>query len=204
MRPVSTIARRAVWAAAGALLLALLGLAAYHRQPTASTFAATDVTGVSWGRDFQLQDPTGQPRSLADYHDKVVLLFFGFTHCPDICPGTLAKMAQAMEQLGKDSERVQGLFVTLDPARDTPQVLARYASGFHPSFVGLSADAATIDATAAEFKLFFTRQRPDENGAYTVDHLTAMYVFDPAGKLRLYVRGDAPTEALVHDLRALL
>lgn len=185
-------------------ILGILPLMACSRKDTKPTFAGTDISEVPWGRDFQLLDVDGAPRSVADYRGKVVMLFFGFTHCPDVCPLTLAKMGQAVREIGEEGARVQGIFVTLDPARDTPAVLARYVPAFHPSFVGLSADPAVIEATAANFKLFFERQRPDEHGAYSVDHQGAIYVFDRHGQLRLYFSADAPVEALVHDIKVLL
>ena len=184
--------------------LVMLPLSSCGRKQAQPIFLGTDISGVPWGRDFQLLDVDGVQRSLADYRGKVVMLFFGFTHCADVCPLTLARMAQTVREVGDDSARVQGIFVTLDPARDTPAVLARYVPAFHPSFIGLSADSAVIDATAANFKLFFERQKPDENGSYSVDHLGAIYIFDRVGQLRLYFSADAPTEALVHDLRVLL
>lgn len=191
------------WCRSTVALAVLAGLGGCNRSKT-PTFLGTDITGVDWGRDFHLFDVGGTPRSLADYRGKVVMLFFGFTHCPDMCPTALAKMAQAHRQLGKDGERVQGLFATLDPARDTPAVLSRYVPAFDPSFVALTADTETIDATASSFKLFFARLKPDENGNYSVDHSSAIFVFDPAGRLKLYERGDAPVDTLVHDLKVLL
>ena len=185
-------------------ILAMLPLMACGRKDTKPTFVGTDISGVPWGRDFQLLDVDGAPRSLVDYRGKVVMLFFGFTHCPDVCPLTLAKMGQAVRAIGEEGARVQGIFVTLDPVRDTPAVLARYVPAFHPSFVGLSAHPAVIEATAADFKLFFERQSPDEHGAYSVDHQGAIYVFDRHGQLRLYFSADAPIEALVHDIKVLL
>jgi protein SCO1 len=183
---------------------AVLGLTGCGKQEAREPFQATDITGVDWGKDFNLTDHTGQRRSLADFRGKVVILFFGFTHCPDMCPLTLAKMAQAVAQLGDDGKQIQGLFVTIDPARDTPAVLAQYVPSFHPSFLGLYADAETIAATANEFKVFYALQPPNESGFYTVDHNTAIFVFDTRGRLRLYMRGDTTVDVIVHDLKVLL
>lgn len=186
----------------GGLLALVLALPSCARK--AEGFLATDVTGVDWGRDFQLTDHAGRPRTLADFHGNAVLLFFGYTHCPDACPTTMAKMAQAVELLGEDGLRVQGLFVTLDPTRDTAQVLAEYVPAFHPSFLGLHGSEAEVAQVAGDFKLFFARQAPDENGFYTVDHQAAVFAFDPQGRLRLYFRGDTGPEVIAHDLRLLL
>lgn len=167
-------------------------------------FQGSDVSGARWGRDFHLVDSAGIPRSLADYRGKVVMLFFGYTNCPDECPATLAKMAQAVDRLGSDGARVQGLFVTVDPARDTPRVLARFVHSFDPTFVGLSADPATIAATAKEFKVYFEAQKPGPGGDYTVDHSSGIFVFDARGRLRVFMSPSLAVDAIVHDLRLLL
>lgn len=174
-------------------------------EPPAPKFQSTDITGVEWGRDFPgLTDPGGAPRSIADFRGKVVLVFFGYTHCPDMCPTTLAKMAAAVRRLGADGEGVQGLFITLDPKRDTPDVLAQYVPAFHPTFLGLRGDEATTARTAQDFKVFFSLQPPDAQDNYTVDHQAAIFAFDPQGRLRLYIRADAQVETIVHDVRELL
>jgi protein SCO1/2 len=187
-----------------ALAVAVLVLAACSRTEPAVKFDASDITGAKWGRDFHLVDFHGQPRSLADYRGKVVMLFFGYTNCPDECPTTLNKMAQAVDRLGPDGSRVQGLFVTIDPARDTPAVLRNYLHAFHPSFVGLTADAATIAATVKDFKVFDELHKPDAQGAYTVDHSSGIFVFDREGRLRLFMGANIWVDAMVHDLRLLL
>lgn len=170
----------------------------------AEAFRATDITGVEWGRDFRLTDATGKVRTLADFRGKAVLLFFGYTHCPDACPATMAKMAAVVRRLDEDGARMQGLFVTLDPARDTPEVLAEYVPAFHPSFIGLRGSEADVARTAADFKVFFSRGAPDASGNYTVDHSTGLFAFDPAGRLRLFIGNQADPEAIAHDVRILL
>lgn len=172
--------------------------------PQASPFTAVDITGADWGRDFQLTDHNGQPRALADFKGKVVLLYFGYTHCPDMCPATLAQMAQVRSELGAQGDRVQGLFVTVDPERDTPQVLAQYVPAFDPSFLGLYGDAATTAALAKEFKTYFGAQKADAQGDYTVDHSGGVYVFDPRGRLRLMLRPGAGVDAMAADVAILL
>ena len=198
---MTDLRRRLAIRGAGLVALALV-LSSCARKP--ERFLATDITGVDWGRDFRLTDHTGMPRTLADFRGKAVMLFFGYTHCPDQCPTTLAKMARAVDRLGEDGKRAQGLFVTLDPRRDTQDVLAQYVPAFHPGFIGLRGSEAEVAQTAQDFKVFFASQRPDASGSYTVDHLTAIFVFDLQGRLRLYMKGDSDVDAIVHDLKLLL
>ncbi len=132
------------------------------------------------------------------------MLFFGYTNCPDECPTTLAKMAQAVDRLGEDGKRVQGLLVTVDPVRDTPSVLTKYVAAFHPRFVGLSASKTTIAATAKDFKVFYETGKPAKSGIYTVDHTSGIFVFDPQGRLRLFMGPKIWVDAMVHDLKLLL
>jgi protein SCO1/2 len=167
-------------------------------------FRATDITGGNFAREFQLTGHDGKGRTLADFRGKVVLLFFGFTHCPDICPTTLAKFAQAAKQLGADANRVQFLFVTVDPERDTPEVLARYAPAFDPRVIGLYGDAQAIARTAKEFKVFFQKQPGKTPESYSVDHSAGTFVFDREGRVRLFVSHNQSIKDLVHDIRLLL
>lgn len=187
-----------------ALIAAAIALAACSASGPTEKFQASNISGASWGRDFHLVDPAGTPRSLAEYRGKVVMMFFGYTNCPDECPTTLAKMAQAVDRLGADGKRVQGFFVTVDPARDVPTVLAKYVRSFNPTFVGLSGDSATIAATAKEFKVFYEAQKPEASGVYTVDHQAGIFVFDTRGRLRLFMGQSLSVDAMVHDLGLLL
>lgn len=166
-------------------------------------FNATDVSGADWGRELSLTDHNGKPRTLADFKGKVVILFFGFTQCPEICPSTLGASAAAMNLLGEDAGKVQVLFVTLDPARDTPEVLSKYAPAFHPSFLGLYGDEAAIAAAAKEFKVFFQKQ-PGSDGNYSIDHTAASYAIDPQGRLRLYMKHGETPEQMAADIKFLL
>jgi protein SCO1/2 len=170
---------------------------------TAPAFQLTDVTGASFARDFALTDHTGKPRTLADFKGKVVVLFFGFTHCPEACPLTMAELAGARKTLGKDAERVQVLFVTVDPARDTPKVLAQYVPGFDPSFLGLYGDPEATARTAKEFKVMY-QQQPQRGGDYTVDHSAGTFIFDPAGRLRLFAQYGQKAAVFAHDIGLLL
>lgn len=188
--------------AATALLLLLAFLVAGCSEPP--RFHSTDITGVDWGKDFALTDHAGKPRTLADFRGKAVVLFFGYTQCPDICPTTLAAMRDTMGLLGKDAERVQVLFVTVDPNRDTPKLLAEYVPWFHPSFLGLWGDEATVAAVAKDFKVFYAKQPGKEPGSYSVDHTASSYAFDPQGRLRLVIRHGETPERTAADLRLLL
>ncbi len=185
-----------------ALAFCLVTLLAGCSQPT--SFSGTDLSMVDWGKDFKLTDHNGQARSLADFRGKAVVMFFGYTQCPDVCPTTLSTMREAMTLLGPDASRVQVLFVTVDPARDTQQLLAQYLPAFHPSFVGLYADEKIIAATAKDFKVFYARQPGKTPDSYSVDHSTGSYAFDPNGKLRLLLRhGETPANVAA-DLKAML
>jgi len=175
-------------------------------------FRGTDISAVQWGRGFDLTDHTGRRRTLADFKGKVVLLFFGFTNCPDACPTALAEMAQVVKQVGAD--RVQGLFVTVDPERDTPEKLAGYVPAFHPSLLGLRGSPEQTAQAAKEFKIHFQAQKADKGShsghgggevSYMVDHSTGIFIFDKQGRARLYVRAsDRSVDAIIHDVRLLL
>lgn len=167
-------------------------------------FVSTDLSSVDWGKDFSLSDHNGQPRRLADFRGKAVVLFFGYTQCPDVCPTTLSAMRDVMGLLGEDAKRVQVLFVTVDPARDTPQLLAQYVPAFHPGFLGLYADDKTVATVAKDFKVFYARQPGATPGSYSIDHSTGSYAFDAQGKLRLLLRhGETPAN-IAADLKLLL
>lgn len=174
-----------------------------EKQPQ-EKFLATDISGTELGDDFALPDHTGKIRSLGDFKGKAVVLFFGYTHCPDVCPTTLSEMALALKQLGTDASRVQVLFVTLDPERDTPALLAQYVPSFNPSFLGLRGDAATTAELAKKFRIFSQKRETGSPSGYTLDHSALSFVYDPTGKLRLLVNYGQGPEAVAHDLRLLL
>jgi protein SCO1/2 len=172
-------------------------------------FKNVDITGADYGKDFHLKDASGKSRELADFRGKVVVLFFGYTHCPDVCPITMAELARVMEQLGDDAKRVQVLFVTLDPERDTGALLGQYVPQFNKDFIGLYGDAAATQETAKAFRVFYEKQKGKTPETYTLDHTAATYVFDTQGRLRLFVRYDQDASAahaadLTADIRALL
>ena len=185
-------------------LVLLAALAAVACGPEAPKFMASDVTGTSFGRDFSLVDHNGTPRTLADYRGKAVVMFFGYTQCPDFCPTTLAELAEAMKRLGPDAERVQVLFVTVDPERDTPALLKNYVPAFDPRFIGLYGDADATARTAKEFKVVYQKRPGQTPGTYTMDHSAGTFIFDPNGKLRVYVGYGQGAEVFAHDIKALL
>ena len=180
------------------LLCALLAAC----QPAGPKFKSTDITGADYGRGFALTDHTGKARTLADFRGGLVVLSFGFTHCPDICPTILADLAGVMKSLGPDAARVQVLFMTVDPERDTRELLAQYVVAFDPRFVGLYGDLEATRRTAKEFKIFFEKRKAGEG--YSVDHSAQSYVLDAQGRLRLFVRHDRIAADLAEDLRTLL
>jgi protein SCO1/2 len=166
-------------------------------------FKNTDITGAEYAKGFALTDHTGKPRTLADFRGKVVVVFFGYTHCPDVCPTTLVELKQVMQALGPDADKVQVVFITLDPERDTQQVLAQYVPAFDPRFIGMFADLPTTLKTAKDFKVFFEKRAGTTAGSYTIDHTAASFAFDPQGRLRLYVKTDS-VGTLTDDIRTLL
>ncbi len=167
-------------------------------------FKNVDMTGADYAKGFALTDHTGKARTLADFHGKVAVVFFGYTRCPDVCPTTMVELKEVMRKLGPDADRVQVLFITLDPERDTQQVLAQYVPAFDPRFLGLYGDSATTLKTAKDFKVFYEKRPAASGDSYTVDHTAASYVFDPAGKLRLYAKQDMLSTTLADDIRTLL
>jgi len=185
---------------AGALLLAAC-------DNSAPKFQNLDITGnTQFGSDFALPDTTGKVRTLADFKGRAVVLFFGYTHCPDVCPTTMAELSEALKELGPDAaKRVQVLFVTVDPERDTAQLLGQYVPAFNPAFIGLRpADEAQLKKVTKDFRVYYAKVPDKTPGSYTMDHTAASYVFDTNGKLRLFVRDGQGPGSWVHDLKLLL
>jgi protein SCO1/2 len=169
-----------------------------------SHFVSTNLSTADWGKDFNLTDHNGKTARLADFRGKVVVLFFGYTQCPDVCPTMLTTMGETMKLLGEDAKRVQVLFITVDPARDTPAMLAQYVPAFYPSFLGLYADEKKIAALAKDFKVFYAKHTGSTPDNYSIDHSTGSYAFDPQGRLRLLLRrGETPSNVTA-DLKQLL
>lgn len=172
--------------------------------PSGPRFNSTDITGADYGKDFRLTDHNGKVRTLGDFKGRVVVMFFGYTHCPDVCPTTMAEMRQVLEKLGEDGKKVQVIFVSVDPERDTPALLAQYVPAFDPGFLGMVTDLENTQKTAKDFKVFFQKVKGKTPDNYSMDHTAGSYVFDPQGRLRLFVRHGGDTAPLVADLKTLL
>ncbi|MEI6181756.1 MAG: SCO family protein [Polynucleobacter sp.] len=181
----------------------LLVLTACSPKPD---FKNIDITGsTAFGKDFSLLDPDGKVRTLADFKGKVVVMFFGYTQCPDICPTTLTEMQQVMSILGPQSDKVQVLFVSVDPQRDTAAILKQYVPAFDPRFLGLRpTDDAALEKVAKDFKIYYKKVPGTSPDSYTMDHTAGSYAFDPDGRLRLYIKHAQGPETLAHDLKELL
>ena len=201
MSPI--IERYGLWTAAVACVLALLSGCTDKSAPV-EPFVATDISGAEFARDFSLVDHHGKLRTLADFKGKVVLLFFGYTHCPDVCLTMLSGLAMVQKQLGDDAERVQVLFVTLDPARDTPEKLASFVTYFHKDFLALYGDESAIARTAKEFKVTYAKHDTGSAAGYLLDHSAGVYGFDPYGRRRLLINYDTELVSIVHDVKLLL
>lgn len=173
-------------------------------SPVNSQFKNTDVTGLQYAQDFALTDHNGKPRTLADFKGKAVLIFFGYTQCPDVCPTTMAEMAAVMKELGPQADKVQVLFVTLDPERDTQELLSKYVPAFDARFLGLYGDKAATDKVAKDFKVFYQKVPGKTEGSYTIDHTAGSYVFDTQGRVRLFVKHGQGAAPIAHDLKLLL
>ncbi|HRM53519.1 MAG TPA: SCO family protein [Ottowia sp.] len=194
---IKKVAACALLASAGGLLAAC--------QPDKPQFKAIDITGADYAQGFQLTDFNGRPRSLADYKGKVVVVFFGFTQCPDVCPTTMNEMAQVKKLLGTDGDKLQVVFISIDPERDTPEVLKAYMGSFDPSFAGLyAASPDALAALAKDFKIYYKKVDGKTPTSYSMDHTAASYVYDPQGRLRLYARYGIGPQAMADDIRLLL
>lgn len=183
----------------------LVLLLAACQQEKPEPFKAIDITGIKgYGTDILLDDHNGKPRSLKDFNGKVVAVFFGFTHCPDVCPTTMADLRSAMSKLGRDAERLQVLFISVDPKRDTPQLLSQYVPAFHPSFIGLTGKPEAVAKVASDFKIFVREQPGKTPESYTVDHTAGLLVFDGKGRLRLFMNYGMPPEDMARDFQRLM
>ena len=174
-------------------------------SPPKTEFKSVDITGAEYARDFQLRDHNGQMRSMADFKGKVVVMFFGYTQCPDVCPTSMGELAEVKRQLGADGQRLQVLFVSIDPDRDTPEVLKAYMGNFDPSFLALRADTpAQLAAMAKDFKVYYKKVEGKTPTSYTMDHSAGSYVYDTQGHLRLFARYGSGPQALLGDIQQLL
>ena len=184
--------------------VAALALAGCQPAPQPPTFHATDITGAAFARDFKLTDHNGQPRTLASFKGKVVAIFFGYTHCPDVCPTTLSDFAAALQQLGPQAEQVQVLFVTVDPQRDTPELLKQFVPAFNPGFLGMTTDAESLKALAKEFKVVYQMTSVKGVDDYLIDHSAGSYIYDSKGNIRLLMPYGSSPDVIAQDLKTLL
>lgn len=183
------------------LLLALAVAACGVEKPQ---FNSTDITGADYGKSLKLPDFTGKVRTLADFKGDVVVVFFGYTQCPDVCPTTLAEMKAVKAKLGEQGKRLQVIFVTVDPERDTPELLANYVRAFDPTFLGLRGSPEATAEVAKDFKVFYQKVPGKTPDSYSVDHSAGSYVFDPQGRLRLFVRYGQTADKIAADIKTLL
>ena len=186
------------------LSLAAPLLAACAPDSQKQQFKAVDITGADYARDFALPDADGRTRSIQEFAGKAVVVFFGYTQCPDVCPTTLGEIAQAKKLLGADGDKVQGVLITVDPERDTPEILKAYVGNFGPDFVALRGTPEQTAAVAKDFKVYYKKSETKKPGSYLMDHSAASYIYDPQGRLRLYSRYGSGPQALADDLRLLL
>ncbi len=189
---------------APALLAAPLLSACQQKAAPAAAFKGIDITGAEYAKAFDLPDTDGKRRSLTDFKGKVTVVFFGFTQCPDVCPTTMLELAEVKKAMGADGAKVQGVFISVDPERDTPELLKAYVSNFNPDFVALRGTLEETKATAKAFKVFFAKVPGKTEGNYTVDHTAGSYVFDAKGQIRLFTRYGTGADALKHDLQLLV
>jgi len=181
-----------------------LALVACQPAPQPPVFQSTDITGAAFARDFKLTDHNGRPRTLASFKGKVVAVFFGYTHCPDVCPTTLSDFATALKQLGPLGDQVQVLFVTVDPQRDTPALLKQYVPAFDPRFLGMVTDPDNLKAVAKEYKIVYQKTSVKGVDNYLIDHSAGSYVYDAKGRLRLLIPYGSSPDLIANDLKTLL
>ncbi|RII83285.1 SCO family protein [Neopusillimonas maritima] len=186
--------------AAGSVALALAGCG---EQNTTPSFHGSDISGSGLGADLNMTDHTGQTRTLADFNGKALLVFFGFTHCPDVCPTAMAQLAQTMQVLGEEAQNVQVAMISVDPERDTPERLAQYVKAFHPDFIGLTGTPEQLKQTAGSFRAFYGKVEQGD-GDYSMDHSASFYLFDKEGNARVLIRPDAGPQQIADDVMVLL
>jgi len=184
-------------------LLLALALVACSPEPQAA-FKGVDLTGAEYARGFRMKDFDGRERTLDEFKGKVVVVFFGYTQCPDVCPTTMAELAEVKKSLGPEGDKVQGIFITVDPERDTPELLKAYLASFDKSFIALRGSADEVRAVAKEFKVFYAKVPGKEAGQYSMDHVAASFLFDPQGRVRVFERYGLGAQALADDIKLLL
>ncbi len=182
--------------------LAVLALAAC--SPDKPKFNAIDITGADYAKGFTLTDHNGQSRSLSDFKGKVVVLFFGYTQCPDVCPTSMVELAEVKRLMGADGDKLQGVFVTVDPVRDTAELLKAYMANFDPTFVAFIPTSEQLAVVAKDYKIYYKKVDGKTPTSYTMDHSAGSYVYDTQGNLRLYSRYGVGAQVLAQDIQTLL
>lgn len=186
------------------LLVATAALALTACEKPATSFHAIDITGADYAKGFSLTDQNGQARTLADFKGKAVVIFFGFTQCPDVCPTSMSELAQARQLLGADGDRLQGLFISIDPERDTPEIMKEYIGSFDPTFLALYAKPEELPELAKSFKIYYKKVPGTTPDNYSMDHSAGSYIYDPSGRVRLYSRYGGGAQVLADDVKKLL
>lgn len=186
------------------VLTCLFLLGCKQDNPTNTAIFGTDISNAGFSNSLALLDHTGKPRQLTDFKGKVIALFFGYTHCPDVCPTTLTELANVMKLLGNQSNEVQVLFVTLDPERDTQQILSKFVPYFDQRFIGLYGTSEQIKSAAKNFRVYYEKQTTTGKSGYSIDHSAGIYLFDKSGKIRIYLKFGQDEKEIAHDIRTLM
>ena len=202
--PMSSERRRTLKTLAGLAALSLTSAWLTGCAPDKPQFKSIDLTGADYAQDFSLMDHNGQLRTIKDFAGKVVVVFFGFTQCPDVCPTSMAELAEVKRLLGLDGDKLQAIFITVDPERDTPELLKAYMGNFDPGFVALRPTPEQLPQVAKDFKIYYKKVDGKTKGSYTLDHSAGSYIYDPKGRVRLYNRYGSGAEVLASDIRLLL
>ena len=202
--PMQSDRRRAVNTLSGLALLAMTSSLLMGCSPDKPQFKSIDLTGADYAQGFSLADHSGQSRTLKDFAGKVVVVFFGFTQCPDVCPTSMAELAEVKKLLGADGDKLQAIFITVDPERDTPEMLKAYMGNFDPNFLALRPTPEQLPQVAKDFKIYYKKVDGKTKGSYTMDHSAGSYIFDQQGRIRLYNRYGTGAEVLASDIRLLI
>jgi protein SCO1/2 len=190
------------WALAWGVMGTVVGLSGCGNDKPA--FRGVDITGADYAQGWTLTDQDGQQRTLKDFAGKVVVVFFGYTQCPDVCPTALQEMVETKQLLGADGAKLQGIFITVDPERDTPELLKAYMANFGPDFVALRPTPEQLPQVTKDFKIYYKKVEGKTPTSYTMDHSAGSFTFDPQGRVRLYNRHASGAAALAEDARILL
>jgi protein SCO1 len=199
MIAINRLAARAIFYCALTTLFIISGCSESKPQ-----FKSVDITGADYAQNFSLPDQFGKTRTVADFKGKVVVVFFGFAQCPDVCPTSMAELAEAKKLLGKEGDKLQGIFITVDPERDTQQVLKAYMENFDPSFLALRGSLEQTALTAKHFRIYYQKVDGKTPGSYTLDHSAGSYIIDSQGRIRLFTRYGSGAAALAEDIKLLL